>query len=139
MELVSVYLYNRIPIELNNINVITFHKLKREGWYNDTRTNKKFTMLNKRIEVDGQWYRALLRFQYTGQNDHGEQLFELSMPTPFIITQCEPVESVTSARWKDNKTYHGPNLGMTGYLQAGVPTQIIDDINEDLKICAEYN
>lgn len=139
MELVSVYLYNRDPIELNHINVATFHRLKREGWYNDTRTNNKFTMLNKRIKVYGQYYRALIRFEYEGLNSLGQQLFKLSLPAPFVITACEPLGDPSSARWKDTATFHGPRLGITGYLQSDIPTQLLDDIIEDLNNCVEYN
>lgn len=134
MELVAVYLYNRIPIETNLICVRSFHNLKRHGWYTDNRTNQKFTMLNKRIEIDNKWYRAMIRFESQGLNMDGVSFFKLSLPAPFIVTQCEPVESISSARWKDNKTYHGPKLGsVTEMLRAGVPVEVIDEVFTDLK------
>lgn len=134
MELVAVYLYNRIPIEVHNVSNKTFHNLKRNGWYSDVKNNQKFTMLNKRIEVEGKWYRSLIRFEYQGINSDGNEFFNLSLPTPFVITQCEPVESLTSGRWKDNKTYHGPKLGsVSGFLEAGVPSSLIDEVYRDLQ------
>jgi hypothetical protein len=139
MELVSIYLYNRIPIQSEDISNRSFHNLKRNGWYNDVRTNRKFTMLNKRIEVNQKWYRALIRFEYNGVVE-GVEAFILSMPCPFIITECEPMESTTSARWKDNKTYHGPNLGsVSEFLRKGVPIQVIDEVYSDLKEFMIYN
>lgn len=139
MELVAIYLYNRIPIETDNILNITFHGLKRDGWYTDARTNRKFTMLNKRIEYNGQWYRAMIRFEYKGIDPNGQERYQLSIPTPFLITECEPLESVTSARWKDSKTYHGPKLGSVAeMMKQGVPSEIIDEVYKDLLEHTEY-
>jgi hypothetical protein len=138
MELVALYLYNRIPIDIKGIKNSTFHNLKRNGWYSDARNNKKFTMLNKRIECQGKWFRALIRFEYKGIEDNDE-IFELSIPTPFLVTECEPVESVTSARWKDNKTYHGKTLGsVSDMIRAGVPGEVIDEVFTDLKQYIQY-
>ena len=134
MELVAVYLYNRIPMQIDSISNQTFHNLKRNGWYTDNRTNQKFTMLNKRIEIDGQWYRLLIRFENVGNSVEGLQMFKLSLPVPFIATQCEPVEGLTSARWKDTKTFHGPKLGtVTEMMRAGLPSQLIDQAYADLQ------
>ncbi|MEB2277004.1 hypothetical protein LAV82_23580 [Bacillus sp. ILBB4] len=139
MELVTAYLYNRIPVETNDINVKTFHHLKRNGWYTDARTNKKFTMLNKRIEIDDQWYRVMIRFEYNGFLE-GEDVYLLSLPCPFLITKCQPVEGISSARWKDTEVYHGPKLGsVLGFLQKGVPSAIIDEVSNDLKQYVQYN
>jgi hypothetical protein len=113
--------------------------MKRNGWYNDPRTNKKFTMLSKRIEVEGKWYRALVRFTYDGLTNGTREMYTLSLPCPFIITQCEPVVSISSARWKDNKVYHGPTIGIAGYLQQKVPSSIIEEVQRDLKEHTKYN
>lgn len=140
MELVALYLYNRIPIQTQNIKNTTFHNLKRHGWYSDVRNNKKFTMLNKRIEWEGKWYRTMIRFEYTGLDENGEETFTLSIPTPFIITECEPIETVSSGRWKDTKTYHGRNLGsVVSMLEAGVPLHVIDEVFTDLKEHIKYH
>jgi hypothetical protein len=139
MELASVYLYNRIPIDLHDISNQTFHSLKRNGWYTDTRTNKKFTMLNKRIEHESKWYRCIIRFEYNGMLE-GAESYVLSMPCPFIVTECEPVESVSVASWKDIKTYHGPKLkNVMGLMMEGVPAAIVDEVITDLKENVKYN
>lgn len=140
MELTAVYLYNRIPVEVENISNRTFHNLKRHGWYNDTRTNKKFTMLNRRFMVGTQWYRALIRFAFDGRNLDGEETYSLSIPCPFLITECEPLVSGDDTRWRDLKTYHGPKLkSVTGFLQEGVPSDLIDFVYNDLKQHLIYN
>jgi hypothetical protein len=138
MELVALYLYNRIPIDTESLSNRTFHNLKRNGWYTDTRSSQKFTMLNKRIEHEGKWYRVMVRFEYTGLVEN-EETYKLSTPTPFIVTECEPLESTTSARWKDNKTYHGPRLGsVSEMMKAGVPVGVIDEVFNDLKEYSMY-
>jgi hypothetical protein len=141
MELTVAYLYNRIPIETHNINNRTFHHLKRHGWYNDVRTNRKFTMLNKRIEVNGKWYRGMIRFEYKGLNMDGNEMYTLSLPCPFIVTECEQILTIDGTpTWKDTKTYHGPSLkSVMGLLEAGVPSQVIQEVHDDLRAHVEYN
>lgn len=137
MELITAYLYNRIPIEMNNISNRTFHQLKRNGWYTNLRTNQKYTMLDKRIEVNDQWYRAMIRFEHKGLIDTGEESFLLSFPCPFIVTECE---KLTMDRWKDTKAYHGPKLGsVSGFVQSGVPEKVIQQVHEDLQLYITYN
>lgn len=131
MELISSYLYNRIPIRTTNIENRTFHFLKRHGWYSDSRSNRKFTMLNKRFKINGQWYRALIRFQ----ND-GTETFELSIPCPFVITKSETEDEIS---FKDTKTFHGPKLkNVIGFFEAGVPSELIDQIYQDLREHVTY-
>jgi|GEM_PF-6220664 len=141
MELIRLYLCNRISIETNNISNRTFHFLKRKGWYTDSRSNQKFYMLNKRIQVEGQWYRALIRFEYKGVNADESMVYTLSSPCPFIVTECEAIETLDGTdSWKDVKTYHGPTLkNVTGLLNAGVPMEVIDQVYEDLYTCVDYH
>ena len=141
MELTAVYLYNRIPVEVKNISNKTFHNLKRHGWYNDTRTNKKFTMLNRRYMVGSTWYRALIRFSYEGLSVDAEETFSLSIPCPFLVTECEPFTADDGEqRWRDIKTYHGPKLkSVTGLLREGVPSDLVDFVYNDLKQYIIYN
>lgn len=138
MELVSVYVFNQVPMETKDISNASFHHMKRHGWYSDARTNRKFTILNKRIESEGAWYRAMVRFEYNGILE-GQESFILSQPSPFVVTQCEPIASTTSGRWKDNKTFHGPKLGMMGYLKEGVPAAVLEEVRNDLKTYIQYN
>jgi hypothetical protein len=137
MELISLYLTLRISIETKGISNQTFHQLKRTEWYTDTRSNRKYTMLNKRIEIDNKWYRAMIRFEYDNMI-HGQESFNLTLPTPFIVTECEPVESTTTARWRDTKAYHGGKLGIDGLLEKGVPLAVIENVYEDLKNHTQY-
>lgn len=132
MELVSVYLYTRASLETKGISNATFHSLKRNGWYKDARSNRKFMLLNKRIQVGKQMYRALIRFQYDGIVNN-QETFILSLPTPFILTTCEPVESGMEIRWKDTRVFHVSKIGIPTLLQEGIPSDIIDEINQDLE------
>ncbi|MCY8466432.1 hypothetical protein [Bacillus atrophaeus] len=143
MELASAYLYNRVPVNVNYISEKTFHHLKRNGWYTDIRTNSKFTMLNKRIEINNKWYRVLIRFESLKMIVDADGLmfkgYKLSEPAPFLVTECEPIESITSDKWKDTKTYHGRKLGsVLGFLSEGVPSEIIDTVYDDLKKHTDY-
>lgn len=114
MELVSIYLYSRVPMQTNDINARSFHNLKMNGWFTDTRSSVAFIMLNKRIECDGQWYRALVRFKEDKDKPFSSS-YSLSTPCPFIITECEMIVN-DNTRWKDTKTYHGPKLkGVQGF------------------------
>ncbi|HHT7153175.1 hypothetical protein [Bacillus cereus group sp. BfR-BA-01318] len=132
MELITLYNANRHPVDLNNIDTQTFHKLKRNGWYTDSRTNLKFTMLNKRIKHDNKWYRVLVRFGTQGKDHLYRNTFQLSSPCPFLITECIPMDE-KHEKWKDVKTYHGPKMGsVSGYLQNGLPYEVINEVNEDL-------
>lgn len=139
MELVSVYLYNRIPVETSNISNKTFHTLKKNGWYNDERTNNKFTMLNKRIEIGGKWHRTMIRFESDKKNKNGEEVFNLSLPSPFLITECEQTDTgITS--WKDTAVFHGPKLGsVSAFIEAGISSQLIDEVYKDLETHLVYN
>lgn len=138
MELISLYNSNKNPIDLNNIDAQTFHKLKRNGWYTDTRSNLKFTMLNKRINYNDKWYRVLLRFGLQGKDHLYRDTFQLSSPCPFLITECMPMDE-NHEKWKDVKTYHGPKLGsVSEYLQHGIPYEVIDEVNTDLTNYAIY-
>ena len=143
MELAAAYLYNRVPVNVNLVSEKSFHHLKRNGWYRDNRTNSKFTMLNKRIEINDKWYRVLIRFEASKRimRPDGSSFnnYKLSEPAPFLVTECEPIESVTSDKWKDTKTYHGRKLGsVLGFLSEGVPSEIIDIVYNDLKNHIEY-
>ncbi|MCD7911072.1 hypothetical protein KC480_05970 [Bacillus velezensis] len=138
MELASAYLYNRVPVNVDYITEKTFHYLKRNGWYTDTRTNSKFTMLNKRIEIKDKWYRVLIRFEVKKSADSSGTLtpitYKLSEPAPFLVTECEPIDSVTTGKWKDSEVFHGRKLGsVLGFLEKGIPTEIIDTVYSDLK------
>lgn len=149
MELIKTYLYNRIPIQVHSVSNRTFHSLKRNGWYPDRRTNKKFTMLNKRFDIGNQWYRVLIRFENDGLSSFGEESFILSLPCPFIITECETISdkardkhgaTTITTKWKDTKTYHGPKLkNVNEFLKQGIPTDLIDQVYADLKEYVYYN
>ncbi len=138
MEMVSVYLYNHVPVETNDFSNRTFHNLKRNGWYNDTRSNNKFTILNKRIQVRDKWYRIVIRFKYKGLTHIGKESYELSNPVPFLVTECEPLAD--GNRWKDVKTYHGRNIeSISAFLEASEAPEVIEEIYQDLKQHAVYN
>lgn len=136
MELVMAYLYSRVPVQTEKINSLTFHSLLDNGWYHDRRKSKKFKMLNKRFLVNEQWYRVLIRFEFKGMWN-GEENYELSLPCPFVVTECQPIGDDV---WKDTKTYHGPRLkNISGFISEGIPLELIDQIYSDLKEHIQYN
>ncbi len=138
MEMVSVYLFNRIPIETDDFNNKTFHRFKKNGWYNDSRSSHKFVLLNKRIEVEEKWYRVMIRFEFQGLIDDFQESYNLSNPVPFLVTECEPL--VGGNRWRDIKTYHGRNIGSaSAFIESGIPSEVIEKVNEDLRKFAVYN
>lgn len=136
MELVSAYLLSKPPVQNQYISVLTFHKMKRNGWYTDKRFTANFTMLNKRFKIKEQWYRVMVRFEFTGIQNASES-YQINLPCPFIVTECQPIENdetQSSLMWKDTKTYHGPRLKSTlGFIQAGIPIELIESVNRDLK------
>lgn len=134
MELISMYLYNRLPIAIENIRSVTFERLENKGWYTDARCSQRFHILNKRVQVDDQWYRAVVRFEKKVNEHH----YRLSLPCPFLVMYCEPVNE-EQTRWKDTKTLHGPTLKTaTGYLVAGLPADVLEMIQKDLIDCVYH-
>ncbi|OXB94884.1 hypothetical protein [Parageobacillus galactosidasius] len=133
MELVSAYLINRPPFLLTDIEPRrTFPALKMNDWYLDLRATDRFKIFHKRILLNDQWYRVVIRFQ---QNERGT--YDLNLPIPFIITESVTEDGVF---FTDTKVYHGKKLGNAiAYLHNGVPAELIQMIYLELKDILVYN
>jgi hypothetical protein len=132
VELVSAYLVNRPPFLLNDIDQLTFTQLHLNDWYLDLRATEQFRIFHKRICLNDQWYRVVIRFQ---RNERG--LYDLNLPVPFIITECITEDGTL---FTDTKVYHGKKLGSAiSYIQHGVPAELIQIIYLELKGILVYN
>jgi hypothetical protein len=132
MELVTAYLYNFCPLRVTGIASNTFHWLKKSGWYSDLRKSAKYQIMNKRFQINEQWFRVIVRFEH----DASTGLYLLSMPLPFVIIETFTEDGVS---FKDNQVFHGRTMKNTvGYIQAGIPIELIDTVIADLKENVQY-
>lgn len=143
MELLSAYFYNMSPIKMTEISEETFSHLYDRSWYKDDRNPKGFQIINKRFLIQDKWYRVALRFKRVSDSV-GAELFELDTPVPFMVIHTEMMETSggshdISIRFKDLHVWHGKQVKTTvGYLQEGVPLQLIDEVIADLKDAVVY-
>ncbi|MBR2246323.1 MAG: hypothetical protein IJ880_04745 [Bacilli bacterium] len=131
MDLATAYLYLSSPVKLEDIHKGTFPNMIQAGWYRDHRASNKFQILNKRFNIEGSWYRVLVRFEL-----QSDSFYELSSPVPFVITETEKKDSPSEFRdiFVDKKSYHGRKLKhVFGFINAGVPIALIDAVIQDLK------
>lgn len=132
MELIEAYLINRPPFVLTDIDPgRTFPSLKLNDWYLDLRATDRFKIFHKRILLNDQWYRVVIRFQ---KNERGT--YDLNLPVPFIITECVTEDGFI---FRDTKVHHGKKLGsVIAYLHNGVPSELIQEIYKELKDVLVY-
>ncbi|WP_067923793.1 hypothetical protein [Alicyclobacillus shizuokensis] len=132
MELIQAYMYNVTPIRMSGIHPDTFDVMTSEarGWLLD-RFTAKVKVFSKRFQVKDKWYRVMVRFKAT--DDH---TFELESPVPFAIIETTFAEG---GIFRDKTAHHGRQVGSTvGYLQRGIPIELIDAVIHDLTACIDY-
>lgn len=143
MELLSAYFYNTAPIKLTNIDVNCFTGLYAKDWFKDERQAKGHYIIHKRFLVENAWYRVSLRFKRITNKD-GFEHCELENPVPFMIVLSEMSHTTggsdhISIRFNDLQVWHGKQVKTTsGYLEQGIPLQLIDLAIEDLKKTIVY-